>query len=94
MLEDCSQVMMATQLSRGYTAIGDVFRSIGEEARQVYHKCALRDGVVECTEHDESRQAIPQGHGDEMGGSLMTLWLRHSKWLPSLPKSVPLVGHE
>ena len=24
----------------------------------------------------------------------MTLWLRHSKWLSSLPKSVPLVGHQ
>ena len=49
---------------------------------------------MEGTDRDEYRQAISQGHGDEIGRSLMTLWLRHSKWLSSLPKSVPFVGHQ
>ena len=83
-----------TAIPRGCTSIGDVFPSIGEETRQIYHKNALRDGVVEGTDRHEYRQAISQGHGDEIGRSLMTLWLRHSKWLSSLPKSVPFLGHQ
>ena len=84
-----------------YTAIprcrspnGDVFHAVREEAGQVYHKHALRNRVVEGTESNQDYQTVFQGHRDEVGGSLMTLWLGHSEWLSSLPESVPFIGHQ
>lgn len=83
-----------TAISGGCTPIGDVLHAIGEKAGQVYHKHALRDRVVEGTETNDYWQTVFQGHRDEVGGSLMTLWLGHSKWLSNLPKPIPFVGHQ
>ena len=81
-------------IPRGCGPIGDVFHAIGEETGQVHHKHALRNRVVEKGESKEYWETIFQGHRDGVGGSLKTLWLRHSKWLPDLSISVPFVGYK
>ena len=81
-------------ITRGCGPIGDVFHAIGEETGQVHHKYALRNCVVENGESKECWETVFQGQRDGVGGSLKTLWLRHSKRLPSLSKSVPFVGYK
>ena len=87
--------MIATQLYPE-VAVRLAISSVPSENKRVGNttKNALRDSVVEGIECDEYRQAISQGHGDEIGRSLMTMWLCNSKWLSSLPKSVPFVSYQ
>ena len=62
-----------TAITRGCASICHIFRSVGEEACQVYHKHALRYCVVESSKSSENRQAILQRHRDEIGGPLDAL---------------------
>ncbi len=83
-----------TAIARCCSPTGDVFHAIREEAGKVYPKHALRNRVVEDTESKDDWQTVFQGHRDEVGGSLMTLWLGHSKWLSSLSEPIPFIGHK
>lgn len=83
-----------TAISRGCAPISNVFQPIGEKPGQVYHKNALRNRIMEGTKSNDYRYTVFQRHRNEIGGSLTTLWLGHSEWLPSLSKPVPFIGRQ